>query len=314
MCKFCVQHADGGKWYEVAQNYAMKMYHYQKEKAQKKRAEFIEKKMAEVKEMMEQGKIIENGEGWYVDSSGEFHVLPGAAIDLDILLADFLQEVVDATSLGDEDLPFIKKKANSFATKYHMNHVVSYQEAQKVLEMSWPIALMECICRRERRGMYNDPNAQMCFALGVGLYKYERWPETFRSLTFLSVKEARERLEYIHKKGCVHSLTTFYIPYIGGLCSCEYPSCLAIRGRMDYGLDVFCKGHEIALPVNENCTGCGECVQYCQFGALNISRSMNKLAINLQKCYGCGQCAEHCPNSAITMKERTKMVGLHDDW
>ena len=54
MCKFCVQHADGDKWYEVARNYALKMYNYQKEEARKKRAEFIENKMAEVKEMMEQ--------------------------------------------------------------------------------------------------------------------------------------------------------------------------------------------------------------------------------------------------------------------
>lgn len=314
MCKFCVTHADGGKWYEVARHYALKMYNYQKEEARKKRAEFIEKKMAEVKEMMEQGEIIENGEGWYVDSAGEFHVIPGGAIDLDIVGAELVQEVVEATSMGSEDLPFIKKKVNSFTNKYHMNHVITYQDAQKVLEISWPIGMMECICRRERRGMYNDPQAWVCFSLGVGLYKYERWPETFRGLTFLSVKEAKERLEYLNKKGCVHSLTTFYTPYIGGLCNCEYPACLGIRGRLDYGLDIFGKGHEIALPVSENCTGCGECVQYCQFGALSISRSMNKLAINLQKCFGCGQCTDHCPNSAIIMKDRTKMVGLRDNW
>jgi len=314
MCNFCVKHADGGKWYEMAQNYAMKMYSYQKEEARKKRADFIEKKRAEVKEMTAKGEIVENGKGWYVDSSGEFYLMPGQPVDLDIMLADLVQEVTDATSLGSEDLPFIKKKVNSFGSKYHMNHVVSYKEAEKVLEMAWPVALMDCICRRERRGMYNDPNARMCFALGVGLYKYERWPETFRGLTFLSVKEAKERLEYVHKKGCVHSLTTFNIPYVGGLCNCESPTCLGIRGRMDYDLDIYCKGHEVALPVRENCTGCGECVQYCQFGALAVSRSVNKLTINLQKCFGCGQCAEHCSNSAIKMIEKSRMVGIKDSW
>ena len=314
MCNFCVQHADGGKWYEKAQNYAMKMYSYQKEEAKKKRAEYIEKKRAEVKEMTAAGKIVENGKGWFVDSSGEFHLMPGQPVDLDIILADLVQEVVDATTLGAENLPFIKQKADSFGNKYHMNHVVSYPEAQKVMEMAWPIALMDCICRRERRGMYNDPDARQCFALGVGLYKFDRWPETFRGLTFLSVTEAKERLEYIHKKGCVHSLTTFNIPYVGGLCNCEYPTCLGIRGRMDYDLDIFCKGHDIALAVHENCTGCGECVQYCQFGALNISRSVNKLTVNLKKCFGCGQCAEHCPNSVIRMIERPRMVGLKDNW
>ena len=35
MCHFCVQHADGGRWYEMARHYAAKMYSYQKEEARK---------------------------------------------------------------------------------------------------------------------------------------------------------------------------------------------------------------------------------------------------------------------------------------
>jgi ferredoxin len=315
MCKFCVTHADGGKWYEVAQNYAAKMYKYQKEEARKKRADFIEKKRGEVAKLVENGKVIENGNGWYVDESGEFHALPGAPIDLDIMLADLVQDVIDASYVGAENLPFVRQKAKSFMDKYHTMQVITYEEAKHLIEMTWPIGLMECICRRERRGMYNDPAAHTCFALGVGLYKYERWPETFRGMAFLSVKEAKERLEYLHKKGCVHALTTFYTPYIGGLCSCEYPTCLGIRGRVDYDVEgIFYKGHAVAIPVMENCTGCGECVQFCQFGALSVSRSRNKLTVNMQKCFGCAQCAEHCPNSAIRMQDRSKAAGLSDSW
>jgi NAD-dependent dihydropyrimidine dehydrogenase PreA subunit len=163
--------------------------------------------------------------------------------------------------------------------------------------------------------MYKDSAAHACFSLGVGLYKYERWPETFRGMTFLSVKEAKERLAYLHKKGCVHALTTFYTPYIGGLCSCEYPTCLGIRGRVDYDLDgIFYKGHMVAVPIMEECTGCGECVQFCQFGAMSISRSRNKVTINMQKCFGCGQCADHCPNSAIRLQARAKTPGIRDNW
>jgi NAD-dependent dihydropyrimidine dehydrogenase PreA subunit len=315
MCHFCVTHADGGKWYETARNYAMKMYRYQKEEARKKRAEFIEKKRAEVSKMEEGGLLLETGEGWYVDKENEMHILPGAAIDLDIMISDLADEVIEATNLGLESLPMVKQKAKSFMDKYHTMQVMTYEEAQHLLEITWPIGLMECICRRERRGMYNDSAAHTCFSLGVGLYKYERWPETFRGMTFLSVKEAKERLEYLHKKGCVHALTTFYTPYIGGLCSCEYPTCLGIRGRVDYDLNgIFYKGHSVAVPIMERCTGCGECVQFCQFGALSVSRSRNKLTINMQKCFGCAQCVDHCPNSALRMQDRAKTPGLKDSW
>ena len=315
MCHFCVQHADGGRWYEMARHYAAKMYSYQKEEARKKRSAFIEEKKAEVEKMRDQGLLIENGEGWYVDKEGAFQVLPGAAIDLDIMISDLTDEVIQATNLGLESLPMVKKKAKSFMDKYHTMQVITYEEAQHLLEMTWPIGLMECICRRERRGMYNDPAARTCFSLGVGLYKYERWPETFRGMTFLSVKEGKERLEYLHKKGCVHALTTFYTPYIGGLCSCEYPTCLGIRGRVDYDLDgIFYKGHMVAVPIMDGCTGCGECVQFCQFGAMNVSRSRNKVTINMQKCFGCGQCVDHCSNSAIRLQERAKTPGIKDNW
>ena len=139
MCKFCVTHGEGGKWYEVARNYATKMYNYQKEGARKKRAEYIEKKMAEVKEMREEGKIIENGEGWFVDSSGEFHTLPGGAIDLDIVGAELVQEVVAATSMGAEDLPFIRKKVNSIKTKiltlYFLKIKVKFKKIEKTNEI-----------------------------------------------------------------------------------------------------------------------------------------------------------------------------------
>ena len=316
MCHFCITHgSDGGRWYELARNYAAKMYKFQKEEARKKSADYIEKKRAEIIKLREDGLVADSGDGWYFDNKGEFTIMPGARIDLDIMLSDLAQDVINARHLSLDTLPQVKQKSKSFMDKYHTMQVVSYEEAQQVMDMAWPIGLMECICRRERRGMYNDPKAHTCFALGVGLYKYERWPETFRGLTFLSVKEAKQRLEALHRKGCVHALTTFYTPYIGGLCSCEYPTCLGIRGRVDYKLDgIFYKGHEVAIPKMDQCTGCGDCVQYCQFGALSVSRSRNKLTVNMQKCYGCGQCAEHCPNSAIRMQARSKTTGLQDSW
>ena len=315
MCHFCTQHADGGKWFEAAQNYAAKMYQFKKKAAKAKEAEYIEKKKAELQKMREKGALIEEGEGWYMDDRGEFYVKPGAALDLDIMVTDLVQEVIEAKALNLDELPMLKKKAKSFMDKYHTGQVVTYEEAQQMLEITWPIGLMECICRRERRGMYNDPMAHTWFSLGVGLYKWERWPETFRGITFLSVEEAKERLAYFNKKGCVHTLWTFYTPYIGGLCNCEYPTCLGIRGRVDYGIDgILYKGEYVIVPIPDRCTGCAECVKFCQFGAMSMSRSRNKVTVNMQKCFGCGQCLVHCPNTAFKLLEREKALGVRDHW
>jgi NAD-dependent dihydropyrimidine dehydrogenase PreA subunit len=70
----------------------------------------------------------------------------------------------------------------------------------------------------------------------------------------------------------------------------------------------------VAVPIMDECTGCGDCVQFCQFGAMSISRSRNKLTINMQKCFGCGQCVDHCSNSAIRLQERAKTPGIKDSW
>jgi NAD-dependent dihydropyrimidine dehydrogenase PreA subunit len=160
--------------------------------------------------------------------------------------------------------------------------------------------------------MYPIGEAQCCFSLGVGIYKWERWPNTFRGITFITPKEAKERLIWFDKKGCVHSLTTFYTPYIGGLCNCELPACLAIRARLDYGLPTMLKGEYVAKVNQELCTGCGECVSRCQFGAMVLSVLRNKVNINMQRCFGCALCATQCRNSAIEMVEKTKIPGIKE--
>ena len=52
----------------------------------------------------------------------------------------------------------------------------------------------------------------------------------------------------------------------------------------------------------EICNGCGECVCYCRFDAIDF-RSDGKFKINELKCEGCGFCLLVCPKSAITDRE-----------
>jgi len=58
----------------------------------------------------------------------------------------------------------------------------------------------------------------------------------------LNVREAKDWLTEINKRGAVHN--TFWVfgtPYIGGICNCEYPACLGIRNRLDHNINILMK-------------------------------------------------------------------------
>lgn len=55
---------------------------------------------------------------------------------------------------------------------------------------------------------------------------------------------------------------------------------------------------QVAVRDEEKCTGCGQCLANCCFGAVGEDYSIDQLA-----CEGCGVCEFVCPEGAISMKE-----------
>jgi NAD-dependent dihydropyrimidine dehydrogenase PreA subunit len=52
--------------------------------------------------------------------------------------------------------------------------------------------------------------------------------------------------------------------------------------------------------INENrCTGCGNCIEVCPYGAIIIH---GKASVDSSTCTGCGLCISQCPRNAITLK------------
>ena len=56
------------------------------------------------------------------------------------------------------------------------------------------------------------------------------------------------------------------------------------------------------MLINENCTGCGICVDVCQDQALKMTREMAYPEPISGKCVGCLLCVEECPFDAIKIK------------
>lgn len=64
-----------------------------------------------------------------------------------------------------------------------------------------------------------------------------------------------------------------------------------------------------ALPVEVDsgrCTGCGECVRACPFGALKMQ---DGVPVVLDSCRACGACEKICPSSAVQLLDTAQEIG-----
>ena len=51
---------------------------------------------------------------------------------------------------------------------------------------------------------------------------------------------------------------------------------------------------------SETCEGCGDCVETCPCGAIEMKE--NKAVIDGEVCADCGACVDVCPTHAIEME------------
>jgi len=199
---------------------------------------------------------------------------------------------------------------------------VTLEEAKQICDIAYPIAGLSCACRRlDRAQEETNEHEYSCTGLGVGMFKWERWPERYKGgVHFMDATESKEWLEKWDRAGFVHILMTFGKspaggPYVGGICNCSYPDCISIRGRIDYGLEINClKSHYVAKVDFDLCNGCGVCAQRCQFGALKFEVVKGKPNIDAFKCFGCALCYTGCPTNAISLVERVKLPALKEAW
>jgi len=49
----------------------------------------------------------------------------------------------------------------------------------------------------------------------------------------------------------------------------------------------------------DTCIGCGECVDFCHYDALEMSD--DTLSINSSYCLGCGVCVSKCPTQSLAL-------------
>jgi NAD-dependent dihydropyrimidine dehydrogenase PreA subunit len=181
--------------------------------------------------------------------------------------------------------------------------VIPHEEVSKIVDKYDDIALAHCYCRHSR-DLLDQPckitdERENCFLLG----KSAQFAIEHKFANPISKEEAKRIIKkasdegLVHKAFHVHLNTELDEEAICNCCSC----CCGIfqlysRGVMPY----HCYTNYLAKVDEENCLGCGKCVEICPMHTIDLIDAIAK--VNELKCIGCGLCAHHCPEEAIQLK------------
>ncbi|MDE6693679.1 MAG: RnfABCDGE type electron transport complex subunit B [Muribaculaceae bacterium] len=57
---------------------------------------------------------------------------------------------------------------------------------------------------------------------------------------------------------------------------------------------------------DNSCLGCGDCMDVCQWQAINYNATTGIVEISAEKCVGCGMCVSTCPRRIIELRPRNR--------
>jgi ferredoxin len=179
-----------------------------------------------------------------------------------------------------------------------LEQVIPYRLARDIiLKNPDHIVAFECPCRASR--------AEPCLPLDVCLVVGEpfagfiaehhpgraRWVDSEEACDILEVENARGHVHHAFFKDAM--LGRFY-----GICNCCSCCCGAMQA-MRNGIPMLAASGYTSTVALDLCIGCGDCVQTCPFGAMELFEAT--AAVDRQKCMGCGVCVTTCDTGALSL-------------
>jgi electron transport complex protein RnfB len=178
--------------------------------------------------------------------------------------------------------------------------IFPYERALEYIETARSWGVRDCICRVQQRlvGKGCDHPTENCivFAPVEGAFADSG------STRVILRDEAVEILRAAAAAGLVHSTMNQQgqIFYICNCCTC---CCGILRGVSEFGIPSAVARSDFRVVVDgDACTGCGVCVERCQFKAL--SEVGGTCDAEAARCVGCGVCVPSCPSGALRMERR----------
>jgi ferredoxin len=213
----------------------------------------------------------------------------------------------------DRTIPFTENKATGAEIEIIIDEslevpeekILPVQKVEELIAKFDDIAVGHCFCRHHH-DLLGDPCKQTdirenCFTFG----KSARYTADQGFSRLISKEEALDIIRRSDEDGLVHKA---YHPHFDrtkdetSLCIC-CNCCCGQAGPLSFNVNAT---NYIAQVDQEECTGCGTCVEKCHTGTMQLNDDNIANVGNL--CIGCGVCAYFCPEQAISLKENDRIV------
>jgi ferredoxin len=167
-------------------------------------------------------------------------------------------------------------------------------------ELDGPIAVGPCRCRASHRGCNHPLETDIVIRTGVAAWT-RAFPHDYR---LIDKEEAKAIVSRCRRLGMwqmvfVHCPVNEANEYV--ICNCCTCGCVPYILNREVGQRYYplLPGHFQAITDATLCTGRGDCVPACPFGARAIAGRSLEMA---GPCFGCGLCVDACPEGAIVMR------------
>ncbi len=271
MCTFCVKHGDGKRWYRNAANYAADL------ESDLRRRGFM---VSFVRNFERNRSMVNAG-------LGALRFMPPP-----------LRQRA-------------KEKAGQAFEVHHFGQPVPFEECARIFDLATHITRVPCVCRGALR---SGSNAESCCIVATVLPNRGLLDECFRDYRAgpyaqgfheLTREEAIGYLKAAELRGLAHTAWTFETPFIAAICNCDLPSgCMAMKLQLRGGVRIMWKGEDVARLDPARCSGCGQCVPRCPFGAIRSAGARQPVKLDRGGCWGCGTCRASCARGALALEPR----------
>jgi ferredoxin len=190
--------------------------------------------------------------------------------------------------------------------------VLPSEDYHEILRAQDVIAVVPCSCRLRTTSAgepcehTNEVETWHCMQFGRGAeYAINR-----RSGRRLTLDQAISLCDEIEEDGLIHRwANSANLSGVNTSCNCCRDCCeeFVSLDVVDLPVEDWWEKSrfEAYLDDVESCSGCGDCVERCQFKAVSMQRDASgdlKAVIDAGKCFGCGACVVGCPFGSLKMR------------